>query len=165
MLCILRLFSSVHIFGNRRQKHTCRSALFDFECFLDDVPKPDNHYDAVLLTQVLEHVPDPTKVLKEIYRVLKPNGIILFTEPLNMNPFYKLYRYFNKKERTPDEHALVNKDFKIIKEKFTFEHVFLDFFSVITGYISLKIFGDKNYDNWINKIGYRLDVFFSKIPF
>ena len=55
-----------------------------------------------------------------------------------------------------------NKDFKIIKEKFTFEHVFLDFFSVITGYISLKIFGDKNYDNWINKIGYRLDVFFSK---
>ncbi|WP_327018202.1 class I SAM-dependent methyltransferase [Croceibacter atlanticus] len=124
----------------------------------------DEMFDVVYGGAILHHL-DVKKSISEIYRVLKPNGIILFTEPLNMNPFYKLYRYFNKKERTPDEHALVNKDFKIIKEKFTFEHVFLDFFSVITGYISLKIFGDKNYDNWINKIGYRLDVFFSKIPF
>ena len=124
----------------------------------------DEMFDVVYGGAILHHL-DVKKSISEIYRVLKPNGIILFTEPLNMNPFYKLYRYFNKKERTPDEHALVNKDFKIIKEKFTFEHVFLDFFSVITGYLSLKIFGDKNYDNWINKIGYRLDVFFSKIPF
>ena len=124
----------------------------------------DEMFDVVYGGAILHHL-DVKRSISEIYRVLKPNGIILFTEPLNMNPFYKLYRYFNKKERTPDEHALVNKDFKIIKEKFTFEHVFLDFFSVITGYLSLKIFGDKNYDNWINKIGYRLDVFFSKIPF
>ena len=36
---------------------------------------------------------------------------------------------------------------------------------MITGFISLKIFGDKKYNNWINKTGYNLDVFFSKIPF
>ena len=97
----------------------------------------DEMFDVVYGGAILHHL-DVKKSISEIYRVLKPNGIILFTEPLNMNPFYKLYRYFNKKERTPDEHALVNKDFKIIKEKFTFEQVFLDFFSVITGYISLK---------------------------
>jgi len=55
----------------------------DFECSLDDIPKPDNHYDAVLLTQVLEHVPDPERVLKEIHRILKPNGKLLLSVPLN----------------------------------------------------------------------------------
>ena len=54
----------------------------DFECFLHEIPKPDNHYDAVVLTQVLEHVPDPWATLKEIHRVLKPNGRLLLSVPL-----------------------------------------------------------------------------------
>jgi 2-polyprenyl-3-methyl-5-hydroxy-6-metoxy-1,4-benzoquinol methylase len=31
-------------------------------------------YDTVLLFDVLEHVPDPSKVASEIYRILKPGG-------------------------------------------------------------------------------------------
>lgn len=125
---------------------------------------PDNHFDIVYGGAILHHL-DIEQSVGHIHRVLKPGGKILFLEPLNMNLLYKLYRYFNKKERTPDEHALVHKDFKFIRKKFTFDHYFFDFFTVITGYISLKIFGDKNYANWINKLGYRLDLFFSKIPF
>ena len=59
----------------------------------------------------------------------------------------------------------MSSDFKIIKNKFTFDHYFMDFFSVIFGFISLKIFGDKNYGNWLNKFGFNLDVLCSKIPF
>lgn len=55
----------------------------DFECHLDDIPKPDDHYDAVILTQVLEHVPDPRAVLGEINRVLKPGGVLLLSVPMN----------------------------------------------------------------------------------
>ena len=54
----------------------------DFECFLDDIPKSDDTYDAVVLTQFLEHVPDPWTVMKEIKRVLKPNGRLLLSVPL-----------------------------------------------------------------------------------
>lgn len=54
----------------------------DFECFLDAIPQPDNRYDAVVLTQVLEHVPDPWAVLREIRRVLKPGGKLLLSVPL-----------------------------------------------------------------------------------
>ncbi len=125
---------------------------------------PDNHFDIVYGGAILHHL-DIEQSVGHIHRVLKPGGKILFLEPLNMNPLYKLYRNFNKKERTPDEHALVSKDFKFIRKHFTFDHYFFDFFTVITGFISLKIFGDKNYKNWINKLGYRLDVIFSKIPF
>ena len=45
------------------------------------------------------------------------------------------------------------------------KHYFFDFFSVIFGFISLKIFGNKNYDDWLNKRGFNLDVATSKIPF
>jgi SAM-dependent methyltransferase len=55
----------------------------DFECELHDIPKDDNTYDVVLLTQVLEHVPNPEEVLLEIYRVLRNNGKLLITVPLN----------------------------------------------------------------------------------
>ena len=55
----------------------------DFECTLDCIPKPDGHYDVVLLTQVLEHVPDPKAVLYEIQRVLKPGGKLLLSVPFN----------------------------------------------------------------------------------
>jgi SAM-dependent methyltransferase len=119
-------------------------------------------FDIVFGGAILHHL-DINKTIHHIHRVLKPGGKIIFLEPLNMNPLYKIYRRMNPKERTPDEHALVSSDFKIIREKFTFDHYFFDFFSVLFGFISLKIFGDKKYDNWINKLGFNLDVFFSKI--
>ncbi|KGL63345.1 class I SAM-dependent methyltransferase [Polaribacter sp. Hel1_85] len=124
----------------------------------------DESFDIVFGGAILHHL-DIEKSIGHVHRVLKPGGKIVFLEPLNMNPFYKIYRKLNPKERTPDEHALVSSDFKIIKEKFTFDHYFFDFFSVLFGFMSLKFFGDKNYDNWINKLGSNLDVFFSKIPF
>ena len=40
-------------------------------------------FDSVLCTQVLEHVRDPERVLREIYRVLRGGGLALVTVPLN----------------------------------------------------------------------------------
>lgn len=55
----------------------------NFECYLHEIPRPDNEYDAVVLTQVLEHVPDPLQVLQEIQRILRPGGRLLLSVPLN----------------------------------------------------------------------------------
>lgn len=140
---------------------------FDIEFHLMDANEltfPDESFDVVYGGAILHHL-DIQKTMDHVYRVLKPGGFILFLEPMNMNPVYRLYRKMNPKERTPDEHALVGADFKIIRKKFTFKHEFFDFVSVIFGFISLKIFGDKNYGNIINRIGYSIDVFLSKIPF
>jgi SAM-dependent methyltransferase len=40
-------------------------------------------FDSVLCTQVLEHVRDPRRLLEEICRVLRPDGVVLLTVPLN----------------------------------------------------------------------------------
>jgi SAM-dependent methyltransferase len=43
------------------------------------VPAPDESFDAVLSTQVLEHVTDPRRYLSEAFRVLRPGGRLLLT--------------------------------------------------------------------------------------
>ena len=48
---------------------------------------PDNSFDCVTLFDVLEHVPDPTKVLSEINRILKPNGLLVVNYP-DFNSFW-----------------------------------------------------------------------------
>lgn len=45
----------------------------------------DNRFDLVLHSDVLEHVSDIDEALKECRRVLKPNGICLFTVPFIPN--------------------------------------------------------------------------------
>ena len=68
----------------------------DYVCDLADIPVEDARFDHVLLTQVLEHIPEPRAVLAELYRVLKPGGTLWLTAPLfyaeHEKP-YDFYRY------------------------------------------------------------------------
>ncbi len=49
------------------------------------MPFEDNSFNCAFATEVLEHCPDPEIVLKEVFRVLKPNGIFFFTVPFLWN--------------------------------------------------------------------------------
>ncbi len=44
---------------------------------------PNESFDALMCTEVLEHVVDPFSAIRELRRVVKTGGYILFTTPLN----------------------------------------------------------------------------------
>ena len=60
------------------------------------LPLADRSVDSVFSTSVLEHICEPLVLLREIARILKPNGYVIlsvpFTYPLHEEPF-DYYRY------------------------------------------------------------------------
>ncbi len=68
----------------------------DYQSDIQDMPLENESFDTVLSAEVLEHVPDPEKALREIYRVLKPGGKLVMSIPHLMylhNEPYDFYRY------------------------------------------------------------------------
>ncbi len=45
------------------------------------IPANDHSFDAVLCTEVFEHVPDPGAAIREIARLVRPGGHIILTAP------------------------------------------------------------------------------------
>jgi len=54
----------------------------DIVASADSIPVRDGAFDVVLLTQVLEHVPEPAGVLSELHRILGEGGVLYLTVPL-----------------------------------------------------------------------------------
>lgn len=46
-----------------------------------DLPFADNSYDVILCNHVLEHIPNDTKAMQELYRVMRPGGWGIFQVP------------------------------------------------------------------------------------
>ena len=45
------------------------------------LPFPDNIFDVVFSTEVVEHTPDPLQAVLEMYRILKPGGHLVLSTP------------------------------------------------------------------------------------
>jgi SAM-dependent methyltransferase len=56
--------------------------LVDVICEATNIPLPDESFDTLFSTQVIEHVADHQGLLKEAFRLLKPGGKIIASGPL-----------------------------------------------------------------------------------
>jgi SAM-dependent methyltransferase len=61
------------------------SPLADIKADICNLPFEDNQYDVIFCNHVLEHIPDDTKAMQELYRVLKPGGMAILQIPQDLN--------------------------------------------------------------------------------
>lgn len=61
------------------------SPLADVKADICNLPFDDNTYDVIFCNHVLEHIPDDTQAMKELYRVMKPGGWGVFQIPQDLN--------------------------------------------------------------------------------
>lgn len=78
---------------------------------------PDNTFDLICCAGVLHHL-DTAKATESWSRVLRSSGRVVMIEPMAWNPAVMLYRWLTPRMRTPDEHPLKPKDFKLMLGSF-----------------------------------------------
>ena len=61
------------------------SPLADVKADICNLPFEDNSYDVIFCNHVLEHIPDDTKAMQELLRILKPNGMAILQIPQDLS--------------------------------------------------------------------------------
>ncbi len=73
------------------------SPIADVKADICSLPFEDNSYDFIICNHVLEHIPDDTKAMQELYRVLAPNGTAILQVP-----------YDRTRETTFEDHTITD---------------------------------------------------------
>jgi ubiquinone/menaquinone biosynthesis C-methylase UbiE len=68
--------SSAEMLAKAREKDTTKLVKWDIED-AQDLSYPDNAFDIVFMSHLLHHCDDPEKVIRECWRVLSPEGVLL----------------------------------------------------------------------------------------
>ncbi|WP_010520867.1 class I SAM-dependent methyltransferase [Aquimarina agarivorans] len=61
------------------------SPLADIKADICHLPFKDNEFDFILCNHVLEHIPDDTTAMQELFRVLAPGGMAIMQIPQDLN--------------------------------------------------------------------------------
>ena len=106
------------------------SPLADVKADICNLPFKDDEFDVILCNHVLEHIPDDTKALKELLRLLKSGGWGIFQIPQDLS-----------REITFEDNTIIDK-----KERA----------KIFGQYDHVRIYG-KDYFNKLRSIGFKVD--------
>jgi SAM-dependent methyltransferase len=95
------------------QTGTWDTSRIDLVCDITAIPEPDAAFDAILCSEVLEHVPNPTMALDEFARLLKPGGKLILTAPFASLVHFAPYHYCSGFSRYWYEHHLTCRGLRI----------------------------------------------------
>ncbi len=82
---------------------------------ITEIPLPSESIDAVLCTEVIEHVPDPTAAVTEMARLLRPGGRLFLTAPLRSGLHQMPYHFYGGYTPSWYEHVLATNGVSGIK--------------------------------------------------
>lgn len=102
--------------GNKKglQTNTFNTSKIDIVSDITSIPVENESFDAVMCIEVLEHVPNPIKAIKELKRVLKPGGSLIITAPYASLTHFAPYHFASGYNNFFFEIVLAD-DFEIIE--------------------------------------------------
>lgn len=105
--------------GDRRglQRGTWEYGKLDIISDITSIPRLDESFDAILCTEVFEHLSDPLSALKEFSRLLKKEGYLIITAPFCSLTHFSPYHFYTGFNRYFYETHLPKLGFKIIESK------------------------------------------------
>ena len=96
------------------QTGTWDFSQIDIVSDITSIPEPDGSFDAVLCTEVLEHLADPVRGLDEMARLIKVGGSFIITAPFWSLTHFAPFHYATGFNRYFYEHHLGRLGFEII---------------------------------------------------
>jgi SAM-dependent methyltransferase len=87
----------------------------DIVCDIAAIPEPGGAFDAVMCTEVLEHVPDAACVLRELGRLVREGGYLLLTAPFCSLTHQSPYHFATGFNRYFYQHHLSILGFEILE--------------------------------------------------
>ncbi len=112
------------------------SPIADVKADITNLPFEDNSFDVIFCNHVLEHIPDDTQAMKELFRVMKKGGMGIFQIPQDIE---RLVTFEDNSITDPKERA-----------------------KVFGQYDHVRIYG-RDYFKKLRSIGFRVDeVVYSK---
>jgi len=91
------------------------TSRIDLVCDIINIPEPDASFDAILCSEVFEHLPDPLKALAEFGRLLKPGGKLIVTAPFASLVHFAPYHYATGFSRYWYQYHLPQANFEILE--------------------------------------------------
>jgi ubiquinone/menaquinone biosynthesis C-methylase UbiE len=95
------------------QTGTWDNSQIDIVSDITAIPVPDASFDAVMCTEVFEHIPDPVPAIAELHRVLRPGGTLILTSPFASLTHFAPYHFATGFNRFYYEHHLPKAGFEI----------------------------------------------------
>lgn len=81
------------------------------------IPEPDHSFDAILCSEVFEHIPHPVEALREFSRLLKPGGQLILTAPFCSMTHFAPYHFYTGFTHYFYEHYLPRFGFEIAERQ------------------------------------------------
>lgn len=79
------------------------------------IPEEDSSFDAIMCTEVFEHIVNPREALDEFQRLLKPKGMLIITAPFCSLTHFAPYHFYTGFNKYFYETELRNRQFDILE--------------------------------------------------
>jgi len=155
-------------------------SLVDFVASSDKLPFADGEFDALIYSEVLEHVSDLQKTLNEMRRVAKNNALVFISSPFVFPEhgipydFQRLTQYFYRKTFENDEIILIKESNSSFSTMLASFNLFVESspFGILKGFKNvfycltniIGIFGDGVINFIFSRIGKSYKKYFYLMP-